>query len=83
MSDLNQQILEHVIDIKERMSSMETSVKSLVDKSQETEVKLEAVEKDVAEGKTTLKILKYIAGVVIGLTGTTWVAKAVAALFWK
>lgn len=60
---VNNDILGHVIEIKERLVAIETKLES----TQSIEPRVAQLEQDAASGKASVKLLKWIVGIVIAI----------------
>lgn len=58
-------VIEHLMDIKERMSRVEEKIDSHVEMSAKRDAKLDAVEQDVIKAKASLKTIRWISGLVL------------------
>lgn len=58
-------VIEHLMDIKERMSRVEEKIDSHVEMSAKRDAKLDAVESEVIKAKASLKTIRWISGLVL------------------
>lgn len=59
---MDDQLLEHVLDIKERLSAIESKLETHSQSSTETREKVDMIEMEVNQAKGSLKMLKWIVG---------------------
>ena len=76
--DNERELLNHVIDIKERMSSLETQNETIIAYMQmntsnvnQLKDRVNVVEKEQEAGKARLTLVQWIAGILVSIGGIT------------
>ena len=60
---MTDQVIEHLMEIKERMAKIETTLESHVENSAKRDAKVEKIELKVTKAETALRTLRWILGI--------------------
>lgn len=60
---MTDQVLEHLMEIKERMARVEEKIDTHVESSAKRDLKVETIEKKIIKAETSLKVLRWVLGI--------------------